>query len=204
MLLQETQKENYADEIKRLESAWCRLLQASEPSAPTSLTFELLRDLQALKVCDELGVVLSALTEDEARKLSVSKGTLSESERQEVESHVKKTFDILKMIPWSRGLEQVPEIAYKHHEKLDGSGYPQAITAQHIPPQARIMTICDIYDALTATDRPYRLAMTPEKALDILAANVKARKLDGTYFDVFVQLHGHNAAKERKLTLSPW
>jgi HD-GYP domain-containing protein (c-di-GMP phosphodiesterase class II) len=190
MFLQETRKDNYAHDIQRLESAWTRLVAASEPSAPTPLTFELLRDLQALKVCDESGVVLTALTEDEARKLSVSKGTLSESERQEVESHVKTTFDILKMIPWSRGLEQVPEIAYKHHEKLDGSGYPQAITAEQIPPQARALTICDIYDALTASDRPYRLAMTPERALDIIAANVRAGKLDGAYFDVFVKVLG--------------
>ena len=198
MLLQETQKNNHQDDIRRLESAWNRLVEASEPAVPTPLTFELLRDLQALKVCDESGVVLSALTQDEAQKLSVSKGTLSESERQEVESHVGKTFDILKMIPWSRGLEQVPDIAYKHHEKLDGSGYPQAITAEQIPPQARVLTICDIYDALTATDRPYRLAMTPERALDILAANVRAGKLDGAYFDVFAKSHGWANPRDRK------
>jgi HD-GYP domain-containing protein (c-di-GMP phosphodiesterase class II) len=135
-------------------------------------------------------VLLTAVTEDEAQKLLVSKGTLSESERMEVENHVNKTYDILKMIPWSRGLEQVPEIAYKHHEKLDGSGYPQALTAEQIPPQTRIMTICDIYDALTATDRPYRLAMASERALDIIAANVKAGKLDADYFDVFTQVYG--------------
>jgi HD-GYP domain-containing protein (c-di-GMP phosphodiesterase class II) len=199
MLLQETQKENHAYEIQRLESAWGRLVEACEPSVPTALTFELLRDLQALRVRDESGVVLTALTEDEVQKLSVSKGTLSEFERQEVESHVRKTFDILKMIPWSRGLEQVPEIAYKHHEKLDGSGYPQAITAEQIPPQARIMTICDIYDALTATDRPYRLAMTPQRALDILAANVRAGKLDGAYFDVFVESRGWVSEKLHRL-----
>jgi HD-GYP domain-containing protein (c-di-GMP phosphodiesterase class II) len=192
LLLQETQKKNHSDEIKRLDSAWSRLLEASEPSVPTSLTFELLRDLRSLRVPDETGVILTALTEDEAQKLLVSKGTLSESERLEIESHVNKTFDILKMIPWSRGLEQVPEIAYKHHEKLDGSGYPQAITAEQIPPQTRMMTICDIYDALTATDRPYRPAMTAERALDIIAANVRAGKLDGSYFDVFVQARGYD------------
>src|SRR3989442_6164566 len=195
MLLQETQKENHTEEIKRLDSAWSRLVEASEPSVPTSLTFELLRDLRTLRVPDETGVILTALTEDEAQKLLVSKGTLSESERLEVESHVNKTFDILKMIPWSRGLERVPEIAYKHHEKLDGSGYPQAVTAEQIPPQTRMMTICDIYDALTATDRPYRLAMTPERALDIIGANVRAGKLDGAYFDVFTQLYFRDAPR---------
>ena len=193
MLLQETRGENHVEEIRRLNSAWRRLVEASEPSVPTAVTFEMLRDLRALKVRDESGVVLTALTEDEAQKLLVAKGTLSESERREVESHVNKTFDILRMIPWSRGLEQVPDIAYKHHEKLDGSGYPQAIKAEQIPPQTRMMTICDIYDALTATDRPYRLAITPERALDIIAKNVKAGKLDGDYFNVFVQVRQFHA-----------
>src|SRR5438105_459851 len=186
ILLQETRKENYRETINRIDSASKRLVQASDPSVPRLLTFEIVRDLRSLKVPLEGGEFLTALTEEEAQKLSVSRGTLSSSERLEIESHVNKTFDILKMIPWSRGLEQVPEIAYKHHEKLDGSGYPERIMADQIPPQTRMMTICDIFDALTASDRPYKLAMTTERALDIIAANVKAGKLDGEYFDVFV------------------
>ena len=89
-----------------------------------------------------------------------------------------KTFDILKMIPWSRGLELVPEIASKHHETLDGTGYPNRITAADIPAQARIMTICDIFDALVANDRPYKPSTPTERALDIIAAQVKAGQLD--------------------------
>ena len=187
ILLQETQKQNYRETISRIDSAGKRLIQASDPSVPRLLTFEIVRDLRSLRVPLEGGGFLTALTEEEAEKLSVARGTLSSSERLEIEGHVNKTFDILKMIPWSRGLEQVPEIAYKHHEKLDGSGYPERITADQIPPQTRMMTICDIFDALTASDRPYKLAMTGERALDIIAANVKAGKLDGDYFDVFVR-----------------
>jgi HD-GYP domain-containing protein (c-di-GMP phosphodiesterase class II) len=198
VLRQERQKENHTEEIRRLDIAWLRLVEASEPSAPTAVTFEVLRELRALRVPDDGGTILAALTEDEVNKLLVSRGTLSELERLEVETHVDKTFNILKMIPWSRGLERVPEIAYKHHEKLDGSGYPQAITAEQIPPQTRMMTICDIYDALTAADRPYRLAMTAEKALDILAANVRAGKLDGAYFDVFVEAGLYGWRRRRK------
>ena len=95
MLLQETQHENHSEDIRRLDSAWSRLVEASEPSVPTMVTFELLRDLRALRVSDDSGLILTALTEDEAQKLLVTKGTLSESERLEVESHVNKTFDIL-------------------------------------------------------------------------------------------------------------
>jgi HD-GYP domain-containing protein (c-di-GMP phosphodiesterase class II) len=187
MLVQEKEKQNYQETIHRIDIAWKRLVEANEPSIPGVVMFEVVRDLRSLVVPSDSGDMLRAITDEEAHKLSIGKGTLSEIERFEIESHVTKTFDILKMIPWSRGLEQVPEIAYKHHEKLDGSGYPARIKGDEIPPQTRMMTICDIFDALTATDRPYKLAMTPERALDILAANVKAGKLDGDYFDIFVQ-----------------
>src|SRR5262249_52125320 len=182
MLLQETRHEDHSEEIRQLDSACSLIFEASEPSVPAMVTFELLRDLRTLRVFDETGSLLTPLTEDETQKLMVSKGTLSEWERLEVENHVNKTYDILKMIPWSRGLEQVPELAYKHHEKLDGSGYPEAIAADQIPPQTRIMTICDIYDALIATDRPYRLGMTTEPALHILPTNLKHVNLVRPYF----------------------
>ena len=77
----------------------------------------------------DTGELLTALTEDECQKLCIPQGSLSETERIEIESHVNKTYDILKMIPWSKGLEHVPEIAYRHHENLDGSGYPNRITS---------------------------------------------------------------------------
>ena len=192
MLLQETGEDDYRREIHRLDLACRRLVEANEPSSSRTFAYEVIKDLQSLQVPFETGEILTALTDDEVQKLTVARGNLSASERYEVESHVSKTFDILKMIPWSRGLEQVPEIAYKHHEKLDGTGYPQRLTADQIPPQTRMMTICDIYDALTARDRPYKLAMTPERALDIIAANVTAGKLDSAYFDVFLKARIYN------------
>src|SRR5947207_15284486 len=145
-----------------------RVVEANEPTVLNRATTELVRDLRSLKVPFDTGELLTALTEEEGRKLCISKGSLSESERLEIENHVNKTFDILKMIPWSKGLEQVPEIAYKHHEHLDGSGYPNRITDREILPQTRIMTICDIYDALIANDRPYKPSMPHEKALDLI------------------------------------
>jgi HD-GYP domain-containing protein (c-di-GMP phosphodiesterase class II) len=200
LLLQQTEKHNYAEKLSRIDSAWSRLVEATEPAVPAELTFDLLRDLRSLQVTVGPGEILTALTEDEAQKLSIVHGTLSQPERLEIQSHVNKTFDILKMIPWSRGLERVSEIAYKHHEKLDGSGYPQGIAAEQIPPQTRMLTICDIFDALTATDRPYKLAMTPERALDVIAANVRAGKLDGDYFDVFVTANLYDRHEAWQLT----
>jgi len=200
--LERTEKANYAENIERVDTAWNRLVEANEPYVSQLLALEVVRDLRSLTVPFESGEIMSALTEDEAQKLSVPRGTLSESERLEIETHVNKTFDILKMIPWSRGLEQVPEIAFKHHEKLDGSGYPRRITAEQIPPQTRMMTICDIFDALTANDRPYKMATTTERALDIIATNVKSGKVDGAYFDIFVRAQLFEAASTARYSHS--
>jgi HD-GYP domain-containing protein (c-di-GMP phosphodiesterase class II) len=187
MFLQQTERKDYRDAIERIDQVWKQVVAANEPSVLRRFTSDLVKDLRSLQVPFETGEILTAVTEEEGEKLSITRGSLSESERLEIESHVSKTFDILKMIPWSRGLEQVPDIAYKHHEKLDGSGYPNQITAEDIPPQARMMTICDIYDALIADDRPYKPAMPAEKALDIIVAQVRAGRLDAAYFDIFVQ-----------------
>jgi 3',5'-cyclic-nucleotide phosphodiesterase len=82
--------------------------------------------------------------------------------------------------------EGVPFIAWGHHEKLDGSGYPRGLSHEQIPVQARMMTICDIYDALTASDRPYRAAVSPATALDHLQGQAKAGKVDCHLLEIFV------------------
>ncbi len=127
------------------------------------------------------------LTPDEVRFLSIRKGSLDEGERLEIESHVTHTFGFLRRIPWTRELSQIPIIAHGHHEKLDGSGYPRKIRAGEIPVQTRIMTISDIYDALTAQDRPYKRALPASRALDILTEEVKAGMLDAELFRLFVE-----------------
>jgi HD-GYP domain-containing protein (c-di-GMP phosphodiesterase class II) len=200
LFLQETERKDYGAAIRRIDGAWLRVVEANEPSVMNSATTDLVKDLRSLKVPFDSGEFLSALTEEESRKLCISKGSLSETERLEIESHVNKTFDILKMIPWSRGLELVPEIAYKHHESLDGTGYPNRITAKEIPPQTRIMTICDIYDALVANDRPYKPSMAAALALDIIDEQVRDGKLDRAYFDIFVAAKLYNLGRESVLT----
>ena len=117
----------------------------------------------------------------------IPRGSLSEAERREVESHVTHTFHFLSQIPWTRGLRRVPEIAYAHHEKLNGLGYPRGLPAEGIPIEARMMAIADIYDALTASDRPYKKALPAEKALAILEADARRGELDPGLFGVFVE-----------------
>ncbi|MBN1541531.1 HD domain-containing protein, partial [candidate division KSB1 bacterium] len=119
--------------------------------------------------------------------LSIRRGSLGEEERLEIESHVTHTYNFLKRIPWSSNLKSVPDIAYAHHEKLDGKGYPRGLSADEIPLPSKIMTIADIYDALTAWDRPYKKAVQEERALEIIGFEVKEGKLDADLFDIFVR-----------------
>jgi len=125
------------------------------------------------------------LLPDEFHFLSIRKGTLDEVERLEIESHVTHSFKFLIKIPWTPQMKNVPQYAYGHHELLDGTGYPRKLQGPEIPVQARMMTIADIFDALTATDRPYKRAVPVDKALDILRKEFVA-KLDAELLDVFV------------------
>jgi HD-GYP domain-containing protein (c-di-GMP phosphodiesterase class II) len=122
----------------------------------------------------------------EVAALRVRRGTLNERERREIEGHVTHTYRFLSQIPWTPELRNVPEIAFGHHEKLNGLGYPRGLTAERIPVQVRMMTIADIYDALTATDRPYKKAVAPERALDILRREADAGELDRDLLATFV------------------
>ena len=126
------------------------------------------------------------LTPEELRLLSIPMGSLSPAERREIESHVTHTYRFLSQIPWTRELRRVPEIAYGHHEKLNGRGYPRAVHAHDIAVETRMMTIADIFDALTASDRPYKKAVPAEKALDILHEEAKQGLLDASLLGVFV------------------
>ncbi|HEY5920742.1 MAG TPA: HD domain-containing phosphohydrolase, partial [Kofleriaceae bacterium] len=162
------------------------ILQANEPTVLEQGGFEKLAELSGLNYRDELGQNLPFLTHDEAQCLQIRRGSLTDAERIEINSHVIHTYNFLVRIPWSRTLRDVPDIAGAHHEKLDGTGYPNKLKGEQIPVPARMMAISDIYDALTASDRPYKKAMPVEKALDILAQDVKRGQLDSELFEVFV------------------
>jgi HD-GYP domain-containing protein (c-di-GMP phosphodiesterase class II) len=129
------------------------------------------------------------LTPDEVRFLTIPRGSLDDAERKEIENHVNHTFRFLQKIPWTRELRRVPDIAFGHHEKLNGAGYPRHITADDIPPETRMMTISDIFDALTAADRPYKKdhKVGPDYALTIMERElVKPGQLDDALFRLFV------------------
>jgi HD-GYP domain-containing protein (c-di-GMP phosphodiesterase class II) len=127
------------------------------------------------------------LAEDEVEALRIRKGSLSAIERREIERHVSRTYEFLKELPWTGEYRRIPEIAWKHHEKLDGSGYPNRLLARDIPVQSRMMTIADIFDALVAWDRPYKDSVPVERALEILDEEAKAGKLDNDLLRVFVE-----------------
>ncbi len=174
-------------ELAELDRFLKVVLQANEP---TVLANDAAEGLEALadRTYETLeGELRPFLDPLEVRYLSIPKGSLSEDERREIEDHVTHTYNFLKDIPWTKELEDVPKIAWGHHEKLDGRGYPRRIHGEAIPLPTRMMTISDIYDALTAKDRPYKLAVARDRALDILASEVKSGQLDGELFRLFVE-----------------
>jgi HD-GYP domain-containing protein (c-di-GMP phosphodiesterase class II) len=119
--------------------------------------------------------------------LRIRKGSLSEAERLEIESHVSHTFRFLERIPWTRDLSGVPEIAYAHHERLSGRGYPRQLGAGEIPVQSRAMAIADVFDALTARDRPYKGAVPLDRSLSILQEEAREGALDRPLLDLFIE-----------------
>jgi HD-GYP domain-containing protein (c-di-GMP phosphodiesterase class II) len=173
--------------IAELDEALDVVLTVNEPSVqPQDFTSSLLK-ITARSWEDHRGQRRTVLTPEEASILAITKGSLTEIERREIQQHVVHTFQFLAQIPWTREFRRIPEIARSHHEKLDGSGYPFGFRGDQIPLQSRMMTIADIYDALTATDRPYKKAVRVEEALDTLREEQRTGALDGALLDLFIE-----------------
>ena len=172
------------DELSRwLDS----IVRANEPTILPEGSFEELEEIGRQTFTDFDGIERPLLGDDELRFLMINKGNLDPRERREIESHVTHTYRFLEQIPWTRELSAIPRIAFGHHEKLDGTGYPRGVGENEIPVQTRMMTIADIYDALTATDRPYKRAVTAERALDILGFEAKDGHIDRHLLTTFIQ-----------------
>src|SRR5262249_12119749 len=148
-------------------------LKSNEPTVLPEGAFDFLNKIAVQNFVDISGAQQPLLTPQEVAVLSIRKGSLSEKERLSIESHVTHSYNFLKQIPWTKDLRRIPNIAYAHHEKLNGAGYPRKIKGDEIPLQTKIMTIADIFDALSARDRPYKRAVPVAKALDILQMEVK-------------------------------
>jgi HD-GYP domain-containing protein (c-di-GMP phosphodiesterase class II) len=172
---------------RELDALWEVVLAANRPTVLPAEASARLAALAATTYVDPRGAERPLVTPYEIGCLSIPKGSLSEAERKEIEGHVSHTYRFLSEIPWTRTLRRVPEIAYGHHEKLDGRGYPRGVPASAIAVETRMMTISDIYDALTASDRPYKKALPAEKALDILADEAKRGQVDAPLLGVFLE-----------------
>ena len=188
----------------RLEEELAQLRQwiegiavANEPSVLPEDKASMLEFLSHQTYYDMSGNPHPMLDPQEFRFLSIRKGTLDPQERLEMESHVTHSFHFLTKIPWTPLMRGIPEIVYGHHEKLDGSGYPRRLAGPQIAMQARMMTICDIYDALVAQDRPYKKAVPTHAALEILHAEAADGKLDRDLLDIFVGKEIYRATATR-------
>ena len=159
---------------------------ANEPTVMPDDISASIRDLAVHAYADHLGDSLTLITPEEARILAIPRGSLTPAEYEQIQSHVVHTYQFLKQIPWTKELSRVPEIARSHHEKLNGGGYPDGWRAPDIPVQTRMMTISDIFDALTSRDRPYKPAVPVERALDILGQERKSGALDGDLLQLFI------------------
>ncbi|MBI5831332.1 MAG: GAF domain-containing protein [Armatimonadetes bacterium] len=173
-------------ELDVLNDYFDTILTANEPSVLAEGGFDRLAEVSARTYEDIYGNNRKLLSPEELQLLSIRRGNLDEEERREIESHVEWSYRILSRIPWSPELQNIPFIAWAHHEKLDGSGYPQGLRSEQIPLGAKMMTIADIYDALTAADRPYKKAQSIESALRILEYERNDGHIDSDLFAMFV------------------
>jgi len=171
---------------RELDGFWEVVVAANRPSILPEGAAERLAAAGAVRVPAPDGREEPLLHPDELAALRIARGSLSEPERREIESHVSHTWRFLAQIPWTRALRRVPEIAYAHHERLDGHGYPRGVPAEAIPVEARMMAIADVYDALTASDRPYKKALPPARALEILETDARRGQIDVGLLEVFV------------------
>jgi HD-GYP domain-containing protein (c-di-GMP phosphodiesterase class II) len=136
---------------------------------------------------DPLGNTANFLTDDELKNLTIQRGTLTEEEREIINHHIVSTIKMLEALPWPKHLRNVPEYAGGHHERMDGKGYPRGLRREQMSVQARVMGIADIFEALTAKDRPYKKGKTLSESLGILGRFKLNGHIDPDLFDVFIR-----------------
>ena len=184
-----------AQTIEVLNYYWELLKELNEPDVLLTREFhafseETTAQLTALSQYtyrDIDGVAKPLITEAEMAQLLIPRGTLTSQERSAIEAHVTHTYHFLRRIPWTKHLKDVPLIAYGHHEKLDGTGYPQGLKEEDIPIQTQILAIADIYDALTASDRPYKRRLPVNTVIKILRQEAAKNKISSDLVELFEQ-----------------
>lgn len=178
-------------EQMRLDSCLAKVRHANEPTVLPAEEAAGLNELLEPEFEGPDGALTAFLTPDEVAALRVRQGSLNDAEWEEIRHHAVWTWEFLNRIPWTPELEDVPQLARGHHEKLDGSGYPLGVAGEAIPFLTRMMTIADIYDALSAADRPYKRAVPPARALEILLDEVRLGRLDGDLVQLFIDARIH-------------
>jgi len=186
-----------AADLQTLAEYWKAVEDANIPRVLPEEAAEVLGEIATNSFLDPDGNEQAYITPHELHFLQIRKGSLDENERRQIEAHVQHSYDFLVNIPWTEELARVAEIVRGHHEKLDGSGYPDGVTGEQLSLETRIMTVCDIFDALTASDRPYKKAMPVEKALQILQWEARDGMLDGDIVDLFVESGVYRKVLER-------
>ena len=170
---------------QQLRSAMATIRSANEPNVLSGGDFALIETIATKTYIDSDGHQHPLLEPDEVECLSVPRGSLTPAEYSEIRSHVVHTREFLSTIPWGRKFRRVAQIAGAHHERLDGTGYPDRLHGPEIPLQSKMMTVSDIFDALTAADRPYKKAVPLARALDILNMEVKSNHIDAELVRIF-------------------
>ncbi len=178
-------------ELNRISEIKNEIISLNEPAYseidPTERLTPILRDITQLECESTTGDKMQILTEENITNLSIRKGSLNAMERKEIESHVTETYNFVSKIPWPPEYANIPEIALRHHELLDGSGYPDGIKGKELLTlQSRIMTVADIFDALSAHDRHYKKSVPLEKCLAIIEEEADKGKLDSDVVKIFI------------------
>jgi hypothetical protein len=168
-----------------LDGMFDAVVSANEPTVLSSGDFAKIETIAKETYTDLRGEMKTLLDDDDVICLKIKQGSLTPQEFDEIRSHVSHTYRFLSQIPWGKALRRVPIIAGSHHERLNGTGYPNRWRAEEIPLQSKMMSISDIFDALTASDRPYKKAVPLERAIDILDFNVKDGHLDSELVRIF-------------------
>jgi HD-GYP domain-containing protein (c-di-GMP phosphodiesterase class II) len=184
--LQEIEAEFQSD-LEKVERYQSAVLESNEPRVLPEDTAGILKEISCTTFRNTRGEMIHYIQPEELHFLTISKGSLDPQERLQIESHVTHTYNFLQQIPWTDDLKNVADIAYGHHEKLNGRGYPRGIAGDEIRLQTRMMTVSDIFDALTASDRPYKLALTADRALDILRTEAREQLLDPEVVQALVE-----------------
>ena len=147
---------------------------------------EKIKQVGALIWCNEKGETVPFLSEDETVNLLIPSGTLTPEERKIINDHIVVTIKMLKSLKFPKEMENVPEYAGGHHERMDGNGFPLELTREQMSIPARVMAIADVFEALTAKDRPYKEAKKLSEALSILGIMKQNQHIDPDLFDIFI------------------